>query len=259
MLTMKFFNIVLSKLIGQLLIRKEIIVSMDFFQEFEPDLEKPIVIAAMQDMGNVGSIVVDFINEHLDTKQFRVAKSSYSDYVLDMGGYIELPDEKWEYRYTKDLIVFGRGTGQPQTSEELHSLCQDVIDISKKYSAKFIYTLGGFHTNRQLEKSPQTFVTTTSAQLTNQLKRLQFDITPQKSIITGFNGLILGYAKTNGIQGIGLYGELNEPEIPQYRTAKSIIKTLEKLTYQKFGDTLDLDVKAEDIDQKMQNRWPPKY
>jgi len=48
---------------------------MDFFQESEPDLEKPIVIAAMQDMGNVGSIVVDFINDNLKTKQFRVAKS----------------------------------------------------------------------------------------------------------------------------------------------------------------------------------------
>ena len=245
--------------LGQLLIRKEITVSMDFIQESEPNLEKPIVIAAMQDMGNVGSIVVDFINDNLNTKKFRVAKSSYPGYVLDRGGYIDLPDEKWEYRHAEDLIVFGGGAGQPQTREELHSLCQDVIDISKKYSSKFIYTLGGFHTNRQLGKSPQTFVTTTSVQLKNQLERLKFDITPQSSLITGFNGLILGYAKTNGIQGIGLYGELNEPEIPQYRTAKSIIKTLEKLTYKKFGDTAKLDVMADDIDQKIQNRWPPKY
>ncbi len=232
---------------------------MDFIQESEPDLQKPIVIAAMQDMGNVGSIVVDFINSNLSTKRFRIAKSSYPGYVIDKGGYIDLPDEKWEYRHTEDLIVFGGGSGQPQTSEELHSLCQDVIDISKKYSAKFIYTLGGFHTNRQLAKSPKTFVTTTSSQLTTQLERLQVDITPQKSLITGFNGLILGYAKTNGIQGIGLYGELNDPEIPQYRAAKSIIKTLEKLTYQKLGNTTELEMMADDIDQKMQNRWPPKY
>ena len=232
---------------------------MDFIQESEPDLEKPIIIAAMQDMGNVGSIVVDFINSNLSTKRFRVAKSSYPGYVIDKGGYIDLPDEKWEYRHTEDLIVFGGGAGQPQTSEELHSLCQDVIDISKKYSAKFIYTLGGFHTNRQLAKSPKTFVTTTSSQLTTQLERLQVDITPQKSLITGFNGLILGYAKTNGIQGIGLYGELNDPEIPQYRAAKSIIKTLEKLTYQKLGNTTELEMMADDIDQKMQNRWPPKF
>jgi len=246
-------------LLGQVLIQKEITLTMDFVQVSDPDLKKPIIIAAMQDMGNVGSIVVDFINDNLDTKQFRVAKSSYPSYVVDNGGYIDLPDEKWQYRYADDLIIFGGGTGQPQTIEELHQLCQDVIDISKKYSAKFIYTLGGFHTNRQLDKSPQTFVTATSAQLKTHLEKLKFEITPQKSMITGFNGLVLGYAKTNGIQGIGLYGELNHPEIPQYRAAKSIIKTLEKLTYQKFGDTTDLDVIADDIDEKIEKRWPPKY
>jgi hypothetical protein len=232
---------------------------MEFFQEFEPDLKKPIVIAAMQDMGNVGSIVVDFINDNLKTKKFRVAKSSYPSYVMDKGGHIELPDEKWEYRYADDLIVFGGGIGQPQTSEELHALCQDVIDVSKKYSAKFIYTLGGFHTNRQLGKDPQTFVTATSSQLKTQLEKSKFEITPQKSMITGFNGLVLGYAKTNGISGIGLYGELNEPEIPQYRAAKSIIKTLEKLTYHKFGDTTELDVMADEIEEKMKNYWPQKF
>jgi uncharacterized protein len=157
------------------------------------------------------------------------------------------------------LIVFGGGIGQPQSNEELHALCQDVIDVSKKYSAKFIYTLGGFHTNRQLGKEPQTFVTATSMQLKEQLEKSNFQITPQKSLITGFNGLVLGYAKTNRISGIGLYGELNEPEIPQYRAAKSIIKTLEKLTYQKLGDTTELDVMAEDIDEKMKNYWPYKF
>ncbi|MFB5645325.1 MAG: PAC2 family protein [Nitrosopumilaceae archaeon] len=232
---------------------------MEFLQESDPDLKKPIIIAAMSDMGNVGGIVVDFINDNLRTKKFRTAKSSYPSYVVDKGGYVDLPDEKWEYRYADDFIVFGGGMGQPQSNEELHALCQDVIDVSKKYSAKFIYTLGGFHTNRQLEKEPQTFVTATSRQLKEQLEKSKFETTPQKSLITGFNGLVLGYAKENRISGIGLYGELNEPEIPQYRAAKSIIKTLEKLTYQKLGDTTELDVMADDIDEKMKNYWPPKF
>ena len=32
---------------------------MEFFQTEEPDVKKPIIIAAMQDMGNVGSIVIN--------------------------------------------------------------------------------------------------------------------------------------------------------------------------------------------------------
>lgn len=226
---------------------------MEFFQTEEPDVEKPIVIAAMQDMGNVGSIVVNFINNSLRTKKFRVAKSPFPTYVLDQGGYIDLPNESWEYRYADGLIVFGGDTGQPQSNQELHSLCQDVIDISRKYSAKFIYTLGGFHTNRPLNKNPKTFVTTTSVELTKQMKGLEVNTTPQKSIITGFNGLILGFAKQNGIQGIGMYGELNEPQIPQYRAAISIIKTLEKLTYRKLGNTEQLELMAQEIEKNFEN------
>ena len=221
---------------------------MKFIQEAEPDLQKPLIIAAMQDMGNIGSIVIDFINKNLKTTVFRQVSSSYPSFVIDNGGYIDLPEDKWEYRYAKDIIVFGGGVGQPQSNEELNMLCQDVINVAKKYSAKFIYTLGGFHTNQDIGKEPKTFVTTTSAALSEHVRKMGVDITPQSSIITGFNGLILGFAKLNDIQGIGLYGELNDPKIPQYRAAKSVIKTLEKLTYQKFGDTKELDVLAEAVD-----------
>ena len=62
---------------------------MEFFQESDPDVEKPIVIAAMQDMGNVGGIVIDFINENLKSKEFRSAKSQFPTYVIDNGGYID--------------------------------------------------------------------------------------------------------------------------------------------------------------------------
>ena len=94
---------------------------MKFTQIEEPVIEKPMVIAAMQDMGNVGSIVVNFINDSLRTKTFRIANTPYPTYVIDKGGYIDLPNESWEYRYTDDLIIFGGGKGQPQSNSELHA------------------------------------------------------------------------------------------------------------------------------------------
>ena len=155
--------------------------------------------------------------------------------------------------------IFGGGSGQPQQNDELNELCQDVIDIAKKYDAKFIYTVGGFHTSRRFGKYPTTYVTTTSKNLLDQVQKLGIETTPQESVITGFNGLILGYAKLNGINGMGLYGELLEPNIPQYRAAKSIIQTLEKLTYQKLGDLGELDVKANAVDNQLKGGMKDDY
>ena len=232
---------------------------MEFINVSEPEIRKPLVIAAMQDMGNVGSIVVNFINKSLGTAPFRQVKSTRPPYVYDRGGFIEIPEEKWEYRFGNDFIIFGGGSGQPQQNDELNELCQDVIDIAKKYDAKFIYTVGGFHTSRQFGKYPTTYVTTTSKNLLDQVQKLGIETTPQESVITGFNGLILGYAKLNGINGMGLYGELLEPNIPQYRAAKSIIQTLEKLTYQKLGDLGELDVKANAVDNQLKSDMKDDY
>ena len=233
--------------------------SLEFINKLEPEIRKPLIIAAMQDMGNVGSIVVNFINKSLGTIPFRHVKSTRPPYVYDRGGFIEIPEEKWEYRFSNDLIIFGGGPGQPQQNDELNELCQDVIDIAKKYDAKFIYTVGGFHTSRQFGKHPTTYITTTSKSLLDQVQRLGIETTPQESVITGFNGLILGYAKLNGINGMGLYGELLEPNIPQYRAAKSIIQTLEKLTYQKLGDSSELEAKADAVDNQLKGCMKDDY
>ena len=206
----------------------------------------------MQDMGNVGSIAIDAINKSLKTRPFRHVYPPSPNYVIDNGGYVDFQQEKWEYRYTKGVIIFGGGTGQPQTNQELYELCQDIIDIAKMYSAQLIYTLGAFHTNRIVDKKPETFVTTTSRELTEQIIKFGIQATPQSSLITGFNGLMLGFAKINNIKGIGLYGELNDPRIQQYRAAKSVLQILERLTYQRFGNLEELDVMAEAVDKEIE-------
>lgn len=233
---------------------------VEFVDVEEPNVKKPIVVAAMQDMGNVASIAIDLINKNLQTRLFRYVSASYPDYVVDKGGYIDYKQQRWEYRYAEDMIVFGGGSSQPQTSKELYDLCGDVIDVAKKYSAQLIYTLGAFHTYRRTENQPQTLVTTTSQELTERVGKLGVEKTPGSSLITGFNGLILGFAKRNDIQGIGLYAEINEPRIPQYRSAKSVLKTLERLIYLKFGELNELDVMAEAVDNEMKkvgrtDRW----
>lgn len=224
---------------------------MEFVNLEEPDVSKPIMIAAMQDMGNVGSIAIDFINRSLSSRLFRYVLPPYPNYVIDKGGHIDFRQERWEYRYIKSIIIFGGGVGQPQTNYELYELCQDVINIAKLYSVQLIYSLGAFHTDRNYGKDPMTLVTTTSQELTDQIVKIGQNTTPGSSLITGFNGLILGYAKRNNIQGIGLFAEINDPRMLQYRAAKSIVVSLEKLTYQRFKGLEELDEMAGAIEREL--------
>ena len=217
----------------------------------KPSITRPILIAAMQDMGDIGNLAVQFINKTLGTTPFRYVLAPYPNYVIDRGGFIEFRQEKWEYRYAKNLITFGGGLGQPQTNAELYDLCKDVISIARRYSVQLIYTLGAFRTERELGKKPISLATTTSPALKDQIKSLGVELTPMSSIISGFNGLILGFASAAGLQGIGLYAEINDPQIPQYRSVKSVLELLEKLTYQKFGGLEELEAMGSALDSEI--------
>lgn len=226
---------------------------MEFVQHMQPRVSRPIMIAGMQDMGNVGSIVIDFIAERLEAKMFRTARPSLPAHVVDMGGYIDLPKEEWAYRYTDDIILFGGGGGQPHNVTELNELCKDAIAVARDYSVKFIYVVGGLHTDREFGTSPRTYVTSTSQDLKVRMESLGMHVT-RRSMITGFNGLFLGFAKMNEIQGVGMYGELHSPEIPQYRAAASIVKTLERLTYRRLGDISRLEMMATMVERDAKDR-----
>ncbi len=224
---------------------------MEFIDLDHPSITRPILIAAMQDMGEIGNLAVQFINKTIRTTPFRYVLAPYPNYVVDRGGFIEFRQEMWEYRYAKNLITFGGGLGQPQTNGELYDLCKDVINIAKRYSVQLIYTLGAFRTERELGKKPISLATTTSPALKDQIRSLGVEMTPTSSIISGFNGLILGFASVAGLQGIGLYAEINDPQIPQYRSVKSVLELLEKLTYQKFGGLEELEAMGSAVDNEI--------
>jgi hypothetical protein len=48
-----------------------------------------------------------------------------------------------------------------------------------------------------------------------------------------------------------LYAEIDDPQILQYRSAKSLLVSLEKLTYQKFSGMEDLDEIAGAIEREL--------
>ncbi|MEM2786451.1 MAG: PAC2 family protein, partial [Candidatus Nitrosotenuis sp.] len=58
-----------------------------------------------------------------------------------------------------------------------------------------------------------------------------------------FNGLVLGAAKSKNIDGIGLFGEIYDPENPQPNAAKNIIHKLEKI--------LKLKIDTDELQQKI--------
>ena len=91
------------------------------------------------------------------------------------------------------------------------------------------------------------------------MPRLWVEDQPQEIVITRFNGVISGLREPNWNKWKGIDGKILEPKNSQYRAAKSIIQTLEKLTYQKLGDLSELDAKADAVDNQLKGGIKDDY
>ncbi len=196
-----------------------------------PDLDNPILLASLPDMGQVGGLVPQFLIDHLDAKLFAEIHTQTKPYVLVKDGLVSFPVSIYKFYYSRkgDLIIMS-GEDQPNDPPSLYALCNSVLDVSEKIGKlKRVYTAGGYSTEHPADE-PRVYGVANMPHLFKELDRLGIrEIGPEVTTITWFNGLILGLAHSRNIEGIGLYGEVDDPNIPQNGAARSVVKTIVSL------------------------------
>jgi proteasome assembly chaperone (PAC2) family protein len=179
-------------------------------------------------MGRVGGLVPKSLIEHLDATLFAELQSYSKPYVLCKNGLISHAPYTYRCYYTRrGNLVIMTGEEQPNDVTELYSLCNSIIDLAQQVGkVKRIYTTGGYSKD-EVSGEPKVYGVANMPHLLAELDRLGIrEIGPEISTITWFNGLILGVALNKGIEAIGLYGELDNPSIPQPRSARSVLKSI---------------------------------
>ena len=179
-------------------------------------------------MGTVGGLVPKLLIEHLGAKLFAEIRTVDKPYVLCKDGLITHDPTVYRlYNSVKGHLVIATGDEQPSDVRTLYALCDSVLDVAGEVGKiKRVYTSGGYYRERLIGE-PKVYGVANKRSLLTELDRLGIrEIGSEISSITWFNGLILGAAARRGIDAVGLYGELDDPKIPQPRAANSVLKAL---------------------------------
>jgi uncharacterized protein len=182
-------------------------------------------------MGHVGGLVAEFLVEHLKLRSFAEIVLFDKPFVLCRDGLIsEIPSTYKLYYSDKANMVLMSGNSQPQNSVDLYELCNNVLDIASEVgSIERVYTCGGYH-REEIRGEPKVFGVSNNPELFKELDKLGIrEIGSEVSSITWFNGVILGVAKRRRIDGVGLYGELTDPDVPQPTASRVVLKALTTL------------------------------
>lgn len=244
----------------------------------EPVIEKPELIAAWPGIGNIGLIAVDTLRALVSAEQFAEIEPwdfFYPHSLTVKNGELaslDFPASRFYYKRIgeKDLIFF-IGEQQPASEKKGYQMANFVLDVALRYSCQRIYTCGAAVSPIHHTMRPRIWAVPNKEGLLKEVKSYPNTILLGESegrhgqgSISGLNGLLLGLAKSRGLDGIGLLGEI-PVYISQFptsypRASKSILEVLAS-HLQTTLDLSNLDSLAGEIDEtieKIYEQIPPE-
>ncbi|HJU59729.1 MAG TPA: PAC2 family protein [Nitrososphaeraceae archaeon] len=202
---------------------------------------KPILIAALPDMGNVAGLCLNFLVKKINTKIFAEIYSFWPPSVTYKKGIINYIQSSYKfYENTEYNIIFFTGDFNPSDPRRLYELCYEVLKIAEMFNVKILYSVGAsLKPINTIEKL--VYGAVNKPEMFNLLDKLNLQILEDEGQITGFNGLILGIAQEFNLDGICLLGEIDNPNVIQPKTSQAILKVLLEIINLSFIDLSELE------------------
>ncbi len=188
------------------------------------------MIAALPDMGNVAGIGMNFLVRKLNAKVFAEIFAYWPPYVNYTNGLIDYTQASYKFYSvdSKNMIIF-TGDFNPIDPIRLYQIAYEVIRMTEKLNISTIYSMGAI-LKQNMTSTPidnPIYVVTNNQDILQRTKEYNNIATlNRQGQILGFNGLILGLAREQAIDALCLLGEIDNPNIIQPKTAKSILSLL---------------------------------
>ncbi|RJP29472.1 MAG: hypothetical protein C4533_00315 [Candidatus Omnitrophota bacterium] len=181
----------------------------------KPKLKNPYLIVAWPGIGEVAFKAATYLVEQLKATEFAEMEAEEFFYLTGSvirNGIMEtpqLPYNKFYYWKNKtgsnDLIIF-ISNAQPDLSRG-QDYCQEIIDLAKSFKVKMVIGFAAMPQPIEHTQQPGVRFACTSAKLNNEMKKHGFTTLPEGQI-SGMNGLFLGIAKREGLEGVSFLGEV---------------------------------------------------
>ncbi len=199
-----------------------------------PKLKKPNLLAAWPGIGNVATIIANYLRAKLNFKELGYLEPAFFFDPIGVLVRDDVVDEpsfpQSDFYYLKntsggnDLILF---IGDDQPASKGYELAHCILDVGEKFGVECIYTCAAAITRIHHSEPPKVWGVATSHIMANNLKKLNLEHSSNLQI-AGLNGLLLGVAKEREKDGICLLGEVPvyASRVPNPMASLAVLKVL---------------------------------
>ena len=209
------------------------------------EMDKPRMLVGLPGMGLVAKNTIDYFMDGLKPEllaDIHVPYLSPSVACFDKGLVIPMDRDvspfKFYFSKEKNLILFS-GEMQFGTAEKDNELAEKIVEAAKLCGVETIYTVIATHIKKYVEE-PEVSGVATSIELLSFLESKGIKKADGQLQISGVNGVVIEYAKLNGINGISLLCETAFPEALDIKACYAGIK--------KASEILEIDIDLSKIE-----------
>lgn len=181
----------------------------------KPKLKDPYLIVAWPGMGEVAFKAATYLVEKLSAEEFArilpedffyFTASTIQQGVLDLPAFPHNKFYYWRNRVGKnDLIIF-MSNAQPDLAKA-EAYCKRIISLAKSFKVKMVVGFAAMPQPIDHLQASNIWFSGTSKIINEEFKKYNLKLLSEGQI-SGMNGLFLGMAKKEGLEGFCLLGEM---------------------------------------------------
>jgi proteasome assembly chaperone (PAC2) family protein len=203
-----------------------------------PKLKSPYLVVAWPGMGEVAFKAASYLAERLKAEEFAELPGGEFFYLTEsviQKGIISIPQLPYNKFFavkgkagSSDLIIF-LSDAQPDLTKA-EDYCRRIISLAKTFKVKTVVSFAAMPQPIDHTQQPHAWFTATTEEIINKLKRFDMQLLNEGQI-SGLNGLFLGLAKKEGLEGFCLLGEipLYTIQIENPRASQAVLEILSKV------------------------------
>ena len=203
----------------------------------------PVMIVGLPGIGSVGSLVGEYLKNEIKAKRFATLYSSHFMHqtIMLKSGYTRLISNRFYYKELKDrTAIILLGDTQPGSPEGQYEVNEEIVRFFKKLGGKTVYTIGGYSSGNHYIQTPKVFGVATDKETKTDLSKKGVTFGVAGGAIWGSAGLIVSFAKKNGLHAACIMGETSMLEIDA-NAARSVLEVVKNI--------LDVKINLENIDK----------
>ncbi len=231
----------------------------------EKKVEAEVLVTGLPGFGRVGHVAANYLIEKFKLKPFAVLHSYYFPHmvVVDHNGVLRMLSNTFYYIEAKRPFILVTGDVQPSISpnaspEPHHRYAEFILDFAMKHGVKEIYTMAGIDVGpNRFTQGTGLVCAATHEEVLNNLVELGCEVDRGGSI-SGIAGLLLGYAKEQGLRGACIMGKTSAQMTTHGDpgAAAQVLKMMSKLLGFEI-DVKELEDASKEIEKVIKSAMTP--